>query len=374
MLTTDTVKKNQHYLPKFYLRYFSKCEKEKEIGVYNINNKRTIRYAPIKSQASKAFYYGRDGVIEDWLSRIEGDFANVIKNLKLTMKPPKRFSDEHLTLLRFVSCTFARNPMTIENGAEMMNKIMSTMFSNKESEYYDIPHTDTQDMMRISMDQMSQLTVNILDLEIKLLVNKTDVPFIASDYPIVLYNSYLERKKWAFSKVGFGVRGLQIFIPISPDLTLTLFDSAIYKIGGRKSNYLNLTTECDILQLNTLQYLNCIQHIYFSDLFSDKHLHKLLQNSLRFPRANIVQAELLNLINETHSSSDKKRVLVRGGTSDLSINLEINGVKYLSGALSLKLDYSTPSCMRELPEQLLMERLSKRTNKPFLIYPKGENP
>src|SRR5690606_17532681 len=235
MLANDTVKKNQHYLPKFYLRYFSKCENEKEIGVYNINNKKTIRYAPIKSQASKPFYYGRDGVLEDWLSKVEGDFASIIKKLRLTMKPPKRFTNEHLTLLLFVSCTLARNPMTIEKGLEMMNNVMSTLFSSKEAECYDIPHTDTEDMMRIIMGHISQLTDNILDLEIKLLVNKTDVPFIASDNPIVLYNSYLEKKKWPFSKVGFSVRGLQIFIPISPDLTLTLFDSAIYKIGGRRS-------------------------------------------------------------------------------------------------------------------------------------------
>ena len=74
-----TEKKNQHYLPKFYLRNFSYYNNEKQIGLYNIFNSFFIHQAKLKTQGSKNFYYGKDGIIENFLSEHEGRFAKIVK-------------------------------------------------------------------------------------------------------------------------------------------------------------------------------------------------------------------------------------------------------------------------------------------------------
>ena len=76
-----TEKKNQHYLPKFYLRNFSYYNNEKQIGLYNIFNSFFIHQAKLKTQGSKNFYYGKDGIIENFLSEHEGRFAKIVKEI-----------------------------------------------------------------------------------------------------------------------------------------------------------------------------------------------------------------------------------------------------------------------------------------------------
>jgi len=70
-----TDKKNQHYVPKFYLRNFSFQNNKKQIGVFNIENEFYFLKAKLKTQGSKNFFYGSDGVIEDSLSLIEGELS-----------------------------------------------------------------------------------------------------------------------------------------------------------------------------------------------------------------------------------------------------------------------------------------------------------
>ena len=47
-----TEKKNQHYIPKFYLRNFSYQNFGKQIGVYNLENKLYIPKAALKNQVT----------------------------------------------------------------------------------------------------------------------------------------------------------------------------------------------------------------------------------------------------------------------------------------------------------------------------------
>ncbi|MDA3844285.1 MAG: DUF4238 domain-containing protein, partial [Candidatus Kapabacteria bacterium] len=59
-----TEKKNQHYIPKFYLRNFSYQRNNKQIGVYTLKNNLFIQTGKLKKQASKNFFYGSDGEVE----------------------------------------------------------------------------------------------------------------------------------------------------------------------------------------------------------------------------------------------------------------------------------------------------------------------
>lgn len=51
-----TDKKNQHYIPKFYLRNFSYDGNKNQIGVFNIFNNIYVQQAKLKTQGSKNFF------------------------------------------------------------------------------------------------------------------------------------------------------------------------------------------------------------------------------------------------------------------------------------------------------------------------------
>ena len=65
-------KKNQHYVPKMHLRNFSVNNNRKIIGLFNFaSNKFVGDKAPIESQSSENWYYGKDLKLENALEKIE---------------------------------------------------------------------------------------------------------------------------------------------------------------------------------------------------------------------------------------------------------------------------------------------------------------
>jgi hypothetical protein len=52
--------KKQHYVPKFYLKYFSNNEEGKSIGVYNLKVGKFIRYSNLENQAFENYFYGKN--------------------------------------------------------------------------------------------------------------------------------------------------------------------------------------------------------------------------------------------------------------------------------------------------------------------------
>ncbi|WP_394261826.1 DUF4238 domain-containing protein [Moraxella boevrei] len=51
-----TDKKNQHYVPKFYLRNFSYNNNGKQIGLFNLKSEKFFVNVPLKNEASKNFF------------------------------------------------------------------------------------------------------------------------------------------------------------------------------------------------------------------------------------------------------------------------------------------------------------------------------
>ncbi|UKT65456.1 DUF4238 domain-containing protein [Pedobacter mucosus] len=256
-----TEKKNQHYIPKFYLRNFSYQNMGRQIGVFNLASSFFFQTAPLKNQGSKNFFYGKDGIIEDGLSNIEGQLAQLIREILLDRNLPKKNSKEHFNLLLFVGLTHLRNPATIKNMKGMIEAMHGAFRSQNPNDDPSrfIPQLEHEAAIKMSLSNVSNIASNMLDLDFKLLVNRTPTPFISSDFPVVKYNQFLEAKKWTYGKTGYGNKGLQIIIPLSGELSIILFDSSIYKVGFRKRNHLEINELNDINQLNILQILNCLE-------------------------------------------------------------------------------------------------------------------
>lgn len=217
-----TDKKRQHYVPKFYLKNFSYQNNKTQIGVFNINNSLFIQKAPIKSQGYKKFYYGDDGIVEEALSKIEGQLASVTKNIIETKTLPAKNSDDYDNLLRFVTLTDLRNPVKIDGTKsainEMRDKIME-LAPNTDTDRF-VPRISHEEAIKMAISHIESTKMMITDLECKIVLNSTQIPFISSDFPIIKYNQYLESKRWPASKTGYGLTGLQIFVPLNSQIIL----------------------------------------------------------------------------------------------------------------------------------------------------------
>ena len=127
----------------------------------------------------------------------------------------------------------------------------------------------------------------LIDLEYKLLVNRTDVEFITSDNPVVLYNQIFSFRKFG-SNTGLATKGLQIFFPISPDKIILLYDSDVYRVGSEKKIAIEILNNKDISNINTLQACSCYENIYFRDeKLNVQALHRKAKPYMRSIKAGI---------------------------------------------------------------------------------------
>lgn len=340
-----TEKKNQHYIPKFYLRNFSYFKNKKQIGVFNINNKLFIQTAKLKTQGSKNFFYGYDGVVEDNLANIEGVLSQMINEIIDTRQVPKRNSERHIELLSFVILTDLRNPIKVEGFKNQMTEMKKNLLHLDPEVDVDkfVPSPTHEEIIRLLLSNSAEMINYTSDLEYKLLINNSDKPFISSDFPIVKYNQFLENANWKLSKSGYGTVGLQIFVPLNSELTLVFFDPGIYKVGDKKKKYLEINNRSDIDALNTLQFINCFETIFFDEKADELYIRKIEANSQKFKRANVTHSTLSHLIkngeNESEILKGKQNLMVFGST-DCEMKLQISGIKIHDNGKNYKFDSS----------------------------------
>ena len=268
--------KKQHYVPQFYLRYFSKDKKTREKDKKTIDilvRKRNliINNGTISNQSYANYFYGKDKQLEKALGLVETKSAELINLIKKTNFVPNLNSRGHFIILSFVAFMIARTMHNVQSLNESVDKV----FKNIHKE--DLKSKNMISDFSISLKEapayclgLSAFTLPILsDLNIKLLINNTNISFIASDNPVVKYNQFLETKKAFFipSHTGLALKGLQLFFPLGPTATLLFYDKQVYRVGDRKKQVIEIN-EKDAHSLNLLQIVNANVNIYFNSLLS----------------------------------------------------------------------------------------------------------
>lgn len=349
----NTEKKNQHYIPKFYLRNFSINNNGKQIGIFNINSSFYYPTSPIKTQGSKKFLYGFDGKTEDWLSNLEGDLAQVIKRVCEGQKIPIHKSDEHIDLLAFVAITYLRNPVLINHAiyrSQSLKKITIEIYpdANNLDEFEVIDHNNAVD---ISLSSIQTIIENIIDLKCKIIKNQTTIPFITSNFPIIKCNNFLLSKKWKFAKTGYGTVGLIIIVPLTPQFALIFYDSEIYKVGNKKQDCINLYNEREITELNKFQIINCIDTLFFNQEIDEMYIQNLLRLTRHIPKANIPSNDVQGKQNTTTGESENRESFIHFKISEINLEIKFHGLKYSSKSIGYKFQPSVAQ-MRKHPASL----------------------
>jgi hypothetical protein len=197
---------------------------------------------------------------------------------------------------------------------------------------------DNEENVKMIISNTKGIVPYCMDLEYKLLKNISKVPFITSDYPLIKYNQFLEKRKWNYGgHNGYGTVGAQMFLPLNDTYSLMLFDPKVYKVGNRKEKIVAIDDTTSIDQLNILQFLNCHEHLFFNHKISKHYIERLSAKAKKFAKANKSFSEYYK-IDDGNGKIKKNEEIIFIGSSDLKINLNLQKVKFNSAIHGIKLD------------------------------------
>lgn len=334
-------KENQHYVPKFYLKNFSYQNNEKQIGIYNTINNFHYDKASIKHQATKPFFYGKDEKLENQLSKIEDQIAPTLKNIIENNQIENITFQSKLDLLAMTILTDVRNPIPterIQNALKNLDKYGEEKYGEENyKKILDEKSIKNEKNIGMTLSFLPDILSMCIDLEFKLIVNNTKIPFITSDYPIIRYNQFFERRKKVSGTTGFGCKGLEIFFPISAKNMILFYDHWAYKIGHKKKDPIIIKEENDIIQLNVLQFLNCDKTVFYNQEITMEVIENINRISKKFEKPNQV---VLNehIVRKMSDFKNEKRKVVISNFTNCATKLQFRYAKETEEAKKFKFD------------------------------------
>lgn len=328
---------NQHYISQFYLNNFS-INKQKQIKGFDLQEDKFIKLTSIKKQASEKFYYGEDNVIENKLQLMETKQAPLIKKI-LERILPKRNSLEERELFQLFALTHIRNPIIVDYFSDLVHG------TNNQSVYKILGKNSLEIHAKIiGFKHLDLITNFLIDLDYKVLVNKTSNSFITSDVPVVRYNKHFQHLSYNFDTIAYSIVGFKMFLPISADLCLVLFDSETYKIGNKKEKFVQLNLKKDIDQINLLQVLNCKSKLYFNENINEAYIRRLITLSRKE-----------RYTNQSKSPLQKGKNLV--AERSININMDISCIKIHSNAKKITNSDSIPLRKKAVKNAIIVDLL-----------------
>lgn len=256
--------KNQHFVPRAYLRAFSVEEENKSINVYNLDRALGIENAAIKSQCSKDYFYGKDLVIENILRKEEEFYSATLRRIRSN---PKVISDIDADSIRHFSfLQHCRAEATLRRQFLMITGVIREAYGDSN-----VPpnmQTNMQDAVRAGMSVFAENIHAIDDLKVCIVSNTTKIPFITSDDPSVLTNKWHIMKGLSKRRgFGIGTAGALMILPLTPTLLAISYDGDVYSIQNTNDS-VDISKYSEINLFNELQLIHCVSNLYFP-LWSD---------------------------------------------------------------------------------------------------------
>ena len=239
--------------------------------MYSFNSDKAFDKAGLKEQCYENYLYGKDGAVETALAGIEGETAPLFA--KIIRGDCRKLSDkERYLIYRFISFQESRTARSVNDFnlmADRMAKVMirdDARFKGINLNSFMVKHQRPTDFLLERA--VKEITV-LSDLRIKILENDTKTDFLISDHPVAFYNSWSEShpkfKDYWLSSTGFALKGLSIFLPLSPRYLLVLFDSATYKCVSQSGVHHKINNEKDVFWINRLQAAKAESCLYYQN-------------------------------------------------------------------------------------------------------------
>lgn len=347
--------KNQHYVSQFYLKNFSLDRKT--IGTLILSSNKFIENAPIKNQCSKDNFY-QDKNYEIALSELEADTSAIFDKImtKETLSSKEKFIVRAFMLLQETRTKHSVD--IVHKGINLMTDYLESLgISDEFKPTFEKFKVNSSNAIEIMKTLFQTNMNNCADLMLKVIVNKTQIPFITCDDPLLTYNKHLERLN--YHNYGTCSNGLILLLPISPTYALVLYDANTYKMGIRKQFYVPASNNKDIEEICLLTILHASQTIYIKKGSIDYgQLTRLTNNAARY-----IQSENMEL--ESFSSDSDRSELLHSYSEHFHIGAQLSFLKELDKAKAIRslnkrsfcvTEIMRPHCMKILEQEKLHER------------------
>ncbi len=275
------IPRRQHYVPRVILRGFS--PDGRRISLRVLTSGKFVHVAPLGAQCYENYFYGTDGGMEAAFGEMEGAFKSAIGDLSPGHLETVTVEQLHL-ICRFVHYQKFRTAGAADESAEFIDGLAKRVMA-KDSRVSE----DMLTKVKIGPEEPQHETLYhaaeaeplLLDLDVKFLVSDKNLGFVLSDNPVAGYNQWMEHHP-LFSHVGgndgVALRGLQWFLPLSPNVCAAVFDPGAYEYGSPRRRTCGVAVR-DIRLINMLQALRARECIYFDPRFTaEEEIVQLCRN------------------------------------------------------------------------------------------------
>ena len=247
--------KNQHFVPRCYLRQFTIDEANRAINLYNIDRDKFVEHAPVKNQCSGDYFYGKDPQLERAIRSIEDAYGSTIQKI---LQSGYLLTDEHRRLLKlFWLLQYLRTEEAAKRSVQMADEVVSVAHLNDPSF-----RLQMRDAVQIAMRTFVKSMEVVSDLKVCLVRNRSKVPFVTSDDPAVFTNRWhlqnVQRKALSF---GLNSAGALAILPLSPSVLCLAYDSDMHSVPHHQG-WVDIRNDDDADAFNQHQYLNCRANIF----------------------------------------------------------------------------------------------------------------
>ena len=258
--------KNQHFVPRCYLRPFTLDGTNAAINLYNVDRQKFIEQAPLKHQCSGDYFYGKDPVLEAEIQGFESNYAAVLREI---LNPKYVLTDEHRHFLKtFWLLQYLRTEAASKRAVEMAEATL-TLSEVKDPSF----RLEIREAVQMAMKVFTESMNSVADMKICLLRNTTNTPFITSDDPAILTNRwYLEKKKNRGDSFGIHSAGDIFLLPLNPKVLCIGYDGDVYSLP-HEDGWLKVKHSSDVAAFNEHQLLNCRANIFIQDPILSKSIN-----------------------------------------------------------------------------------------------------
>jgi hypothetical protein len=253
--------KNQHFVPRCYLRPFTlDGTQSAAINLYNIDRRRFIPNAPLKHQCSGDYFYGKDIQLEKAIQLIEVAYATAIKQI---FAPGYTFTELHRVQLRvFWLLQHLRTEAASIRSSEMTESMRSSIGAPDEPDF----RIEIREAVQMAMSAFAESMHIVDDMRVCLVKNRTATPFFTSDDPAILTNRfYLDSAKVRGKSFGMGSAGDILLLPLSPKVLFLGYDGDAYSVPN-ENGWTEARRDADVEAFNEHQLLNCRANLFVQDV------------------------------------------------------------------------------------------------------------
>jgi hypothetical protein len=286
-----TTNKNQHFVPRCYLRPFSQENDGKVIRLFNIDRQQVIENAAVKHQCCGSYFYGDDENLENAIQSIEQAYAVTLRNIRVANYNLLTPHDE-LVLKRFWLLQYLRTEAASRRAVEMNNHLAEITGVGSSFKL------GVREAVIIAMHTFVQEMRVIDDLRVCLVKNSTILPFVTSDDPAVITNRWFKSDRRHLGHT-FGLRsaGALLVMPISPRLVFIAYDPDVYAIP-KISGIARTKKVSDVRSINHLQFLYCRANVFPGPNYDSAILYDEYQShkDRRLPSRHVLHYSVLDKV------------------------------------------------------------------------------